>query len=135
MNKKSWRNIFELNQIVQVVGIVIAMSLAWNTVKVAQKNYGLQQQVDKLANEIAILELQNQQLKYNIEYFETDEYLELAAREKFNKKAPGEHVVALSRDDPVDTLEESVVNGSKVKPVYQENLDQWFYFLFGWEPQ
>ena len=131
---KSWRNIFELNQIVQIFGILIAMSLIWNTVKVVQKNYGLQSQVDKLNDEIAILELQNQQLKYDIEYYKTDDYLELAAREKFNKKAPGERVVVLPAKDISDppTAEEQAK--LTPKPQYKENLEQWLYFLFGQEP-
>ena len=131
---KSWKNIFELNQIVQVFGILIAISLIWNTIGVVQKNYGLQAQVDKLEDEIAILELQNQQLKYDIEYFKTDEYLELAAREKFNKKAPGERVVALPENDTPDPLTEEEQAELKAKPQHVENLEQWLYFLFDREP-
>lgn len=131
---KNWRNLFELNQIVQVVGILIAVSLIWNTIGVVQKNYGLQAQVDKLENEIAILELQNQQLKYDIEYYQTDEYLELEAREKFNKKAPGERVVALSDNDLKDPLPEEEQAELIPKPQYEQNLEQWLYFLFGKEP-
>lgn len=131
---KSWRNLFELNQIVQVFGVVIAASLILNTVKVVQKNYGLQTQVDKLTDEIAILELQNQQLKYDIEYYKTDEYLELAAREKFNKKAAGERVVALPKDDLTDPLPPEEQAKLEPRPQYQENLEQWLYFLFGREP-
>ena len=131
---KSWKNIFELNQIVQVFGILIAISLIWNTIGVVQKNYGLQAQVDKLVDEIAILELKNQQLNYDIEYFKTDEYLELAAREKFNKKAPGERVVALPPSDIADPLPEEEQAKLIPKPQYEENLGQWLYFLFGKEP-
>jgi len=131
---KSWRNLFEQNQIVQVFGVVIAVSLIWNTVKVVQKNYGLQAQVDKLSDEISILELQNQQLQYDIGYFKTDEYLELAAREKFNKRADGERVIALPKDDPSDPLPPEEQAKLIPKPQYQENLEQWLYFLFGREP-
>jgi cell division protein FtsB len=128
------KNIFELNQIVQVVGIIVAMSLIYNTVRVVQKNYGLQQQVDRLKDEIAIIELENQQFKYNIEYYKTDAYLELAAREKFNKKAPGERVVALPKIDYPDQIKTEAEQKQELKPQYQSNLDQWLYFLFGREP-
>lgn len=133
--KKNWRQIFELNQIVRIVGIVIALSLVWNTVLVVQKNYGLQAQVDDLKSEIELLELENENLRYSIAYYKTDEFLELAAREQFNQKAPGERVVALPEEDAVYlTPEEKEANQAEPKPQYQENLDQWLYFLFKQEP-
>lgn len=133
--KKNWRQIFELNQIVRIVGIVIALSMVWNTVLVVQKNYGLQAQVDDLKSEIELLELENENLRYSIAYYKTDEFLELAAREQFNQKAPGERVVALPEEDAVYlTPEEKEANQAEPKPQYQENLDQWLYFLFKQEP-
>jgi cell division protein FtsB len=131
---KFLKNLFETNQIVRVVGIVIAMSLVWQTVKVVQRNYSLQQQVDRLHDEVAILELQNQRLKFDIEYFKTDSYLELAARQEFDKRAAGERVLALSQDDAVDLpLPEDRATGPP-KSEYQQNLEQWLYFLFKIEP-
>jgi len=131
---KFLRNLFETNQIVRIVGIVLAMSLIWQTVKVVQRNYSLQQQVDRLRDEVAILELQNQRLKFDIDYFKTDEYLELAARQEFDKRAPGERVLALSQEDAVDQpLPEDRAN-SPTKSKYQQNFEQWLYFLFKIEP-
>lgn len=134
MKKNSWRNIFELNQIVQIVGIVIAAGLILNTVTAVQKNYRLQAQVDELEEEIEILELENQNLTYNIAYYQTDEFLELAAREKFNKKASGERAVALPKEEVTYVSPEERANQAEPKPQHLENLDQWLYFLFGQEP-
>lgn len=132
--RRIFRNLFETNQIVRIVGIVIAASLIWQTVKVVQRNYTLQGQVDRLEDEVAVLELQNQRLKYDIEYYKTDEYLELAARKEFNKRASGERVVALSKDDAIDVpLPEDRID-TLVKPQYQENFEQWLFFLFKIEP-
>lgn len=128
------KNIFETNQIVRIFGIVIAASLVWQTVKVVQRNYTLQQQVDRLSDEVAVLQLQNDQLKFDIEYYKTDEYLELAARKEFNKRGAGERVVALSKDDVSDpSLPEDQAN-TLTKPQYQANLDEWLFFLFKIEP-
>lgn len=132
--RRLFKNLFEVNQIVRIVGIVIAGSLIWQTVKVVQRNYTLQAQVDRLEDEVAVLELQNQRLKYDIEYYKTDEYLELAARKEFNKRASGESVVALSKDDAVDPpLPEDAID-TLPKSQYQENFEQWLYFLFRIEP-
>jgi cell division protein FtsB len=129
MKKSFWRTLFETNQIVQIVGLVIVAFLVWGTVGVVQRNYKLQQQVDRLNDEIAILELENQQLQYNIEYYQTDEYLELSARELFNKKAPGERVIALPKNDP--PAENTTTDPSELQTESQSNFQQWLDFLFG----
>lgn len=134
MPKRSWKSIFETDAVVRTAGVVIAVSLIWQTVGVVEKNYNLQKQVDRLEDEIAILELRNQRLGYDIEYFKTDEFLELAARSKFNKVAPGERMVVLPDKDYPEPVLPGQEQPSEPKPQYQENLDQWLYFLFGREP-
>ena len=129
-----FKDLFETNQIVRVVGIFLAITLIWQTSKVVQKNYSLQLQVNRLNDEVAILELQNQRYKYDIEYLETAEHQELAAREKFNKKAPGERIVALTKRAPADPLLPDEQAKLESKPQYQENFQQWLYFLFNKEP-
>jgi hypothetical protein len=132
--QKFFKNLFETNQIVRIVGIVIALSLIWQTVKVVQRNYSLQQQVDRLRDEVAILELQNQRLKFDIEYFKTDDYLELATRQEFDKRAPDERVLALSQEDVIDQPLPENRATAPAKSRYQQNFEQWLYFLFKIEP-
>ena len=86
------KQIFELNQIVRIVGILVSVTLIYNTVLTVRKNYALEQKVQDLREKIELLELKNKQVELKIAYLKTDEFLELAAREKFNKKASGESV-------------------------------------------
>lgn len=107
--------------------LVLAASLTWNTVKVIQRNFDLQQQVNELTSQIELLKLQNQNAKYEIEYFKTDTFLELAAREKFQKAAPGETVVNLPKDTPIET------GGSTAEELAEDtinNFDAWMQFFF-----
>jgi cell division protein FtsB len=134
MKNFNWKNLFESQPLVQVVGVVIIVSLLWQTAQTVQKNYSLQQQVDKLSDEIAVLQLRNQQLKYRIDYYKTDEYLEVAVRDSLGLRAAGETVLALSQDDPPDPPTLAELAAQQDKPQYEENLDQWFYFLFHREP-
>ncbi|HEX9679448.1 MAG TPA: hypothetical protein VGA08_02400 [Candidatus Saccharimonadales bacterium] len=134
MINRFFKDLFEADQVVRIAGLFLAATLVWQTVKVVQKNYNLQLQVDRLKDEIAILQLQNERYEYDIEYLKTKEYQELAARAKFNKKAAGEHVVALSKKEPIDPLPVEDQARLEPKPQYQENLEQWLYFLLKKEP-
>ena len=125
-----------MQNVLFVLFVVLAVSLAWNTVNVITRNYELQQQVNELETEVQITELENENLKFNIAYYESDEFLELAAREKFSKAKPGERVLLLPKTGDVDLLPEpEKVSSEDQKPQYQENYDQWMYFLFGRQPR
>ena len=113
--------------------LVVAVSLMLNTVKVVQRNYELQQDVDVLADEVALVEVQNQNLKYNIEYYKTDSFLEVEAKRRFNLAEKGEKVILLPKDgdaDP-DELNDTFQEPTDPRPQYQENFEKWMIFLFG----
>jgi len=122
------RRILESAQLSTIVAAIIALSLIWSTVKAVQKNYELQAQVDSLEEEISLLELENENLKLGIDYYKTDTYLELEARQKFNKAARGESVLLLPKDGDGPEAETENQQESESE---RTNLEQWTYFLFG----
>ncbi len=93
--KHSLKHYVSLNDATLVAAMLVALGLAWNTVSAMQRNYRLQQQYDQLKAEVELYGLENQNLRYTIAYQKTDDYLELAARDKFNKANPGETLVYL----------------------------------------
>lgn len=96
-----------------------------------QRNFKLQQQVDLLAQEIAVNELENQTLTLQNKYYKSAEYLELSARERLNKASPGEKVLIL----PPNTVEPAgamrTQNPDDAPITQRSNFAQWMYFLFG----
>ena len=124
---KNIRSKATINNALFAMCLLLALSLVWNTVKVIQKNYALQADVQRLDSEIAVLELQNQNLTYDIEYFKTDEFLELAARRKLNKAGPGESVVFLPKQPAESSV--AAINNVTEQPI--SNFDQWVSFLMG----
>lgn len=136
MARKTVEDIFTLNTLLYVVALLIALSLSWNTARVIERNYALEQEVDSLEEEIAILDLENQNLKFNIEYYKTDDFLEIAAKEKFNKRASGERVAVFEKDEfePTNTaLTYQPDEEPEQAPDYQENFNAWWDFLFNSE--
>lgn len=132
MKLPDFKRIVDVNSIVLVVAVIISFSLIWNTVSVIERNFSLQQKVDDLEEEVAILQLENDNLKLNNEYYKTDDYLDLAAREKFNKVAAGEKVIVLPEFNQTDDGSDS--SSEEVKSPQQNNIDQWLYFLFNRKP-
>lgn len=125
---------FQINDILFIGALFLALGLGWNTVIAMQKNYRLQQKYDYLKAQVELQELQNQNLKYQIAYLKTDDYLELAAREKFNKAFEGEVLVYLpnnavanqaptAKTAPVQTEDAPKVTG------WRGNIQAWWHFL------
>lgn len=129
---------FGINELLLIGALLVALGLGWNTVSAMQHNYKLQQQFSQLESEVELLDLENQNIKYNIEYLKTDSYLELAAREKFNKAAQGETMVNLPNTNDSKTVENSVTTDqlavdNEEGSGWRANLVSWWQFLRGKE--
>lgn len=122
------RKYLTLNNIVLGVALILALSWAWSTIGVLQKNYDLQRQVEQGRLDNEIIEIENQNLALQQAYYKTDEFLELQAREKLNKALPGEHLVVLPRIS--DQASTDMADESLNIPE-QTNFEQWMEFLFG----
>lgn len=96
------------------------------TIQVLNDNYKLQLQVDSANLDNQIMELENQNLRLEQMYYQTDEYQELSARSLLGKSLPGEHVVILPR---VEHATDETTDGKAV--VTKSNFDQWLDFLMG----
>lgn len=115
---------------------VVALLVTWSGVKVVQTNYELDKKISVAKQRNAIASLENENLKLKNAYYESDQFLELAARRQFGKTSPGEKLyivpeeVALAKTvempaGPADTAEKP-----DNKPKYRQNLDAWSSFLF-----
>jgi len=136
MAKNDIKQVFTLNNLLYFLAVALAFFIVWKTIDVVLENYSLQKKVDDLENKVAVLELENERLIFNNEYYKTDSYLELAARDKFNKRAPGERVIYVPYYEP-PVEEQSDVPGDDIiddKSEREKNIEQWLYFLFGKEP-
>lgn len=117
------------------VFIAIALLVTINSVGVIQTNYELQQKLSRIQQENAVNQLENDTLRLRNQYYETDQYLELAARQQFNKAAAGEtallvpNEVALSHAAKPLTLQTPEETAPR-EPQYQQNFEAWMEFFF-----
>ena len=105
------------------LGVFIALYLITSLVQTIRKNYDLRTQVVKLEEEIDLLQIQQQELKYRIEYYQTEAFREKEARAKLGLQLPGESIIILPREQG---------EGPKKapRPTPKSNWQQWRAFLF-----
>ncbi len=124
------KNFFKVEHLAIFAFLFVAASLVWSTIKVIEKNYDLQQEVYSLEDEVELLDLENQNLKLSIAYYKSDGFLELEAREKFNKVAAGEKVLILPKNTSVK-IEDPPEAPNAPEPETKTNFDAWLDFLMG----
>ena len=125
---------------VRVVGLlvfaIVIILISWSGANAIDTNYGLQRQISQLEQQDQVKELANKNLQLQNEYFNTNQYLELAARQNFGLAAPGEtellvpKSVALAHSVDVINIEQQQAVTTKAKqPSYQRNFQAWMDFF------
>ncbi|HET9850145.1 MAG TPA: septum formation initiator family protein [Candidatus Saccharimonadales bacterium] len=120
---------------------VILLAIAWSTAKTIQNNYQLQKQISVLRQQNQVLSLENQNAGLQNQFYQTNQYLDLSARQNLGLAAPGEKVllvpqnVALRYIDPAIVKTQSASaqapdNRSKII----KNVEAWRDFLLGRRP-
>jgi len=139
---KQYQNHPWVNQLkdVRVLGllvfVVIVVLVSYSGVNVIQTNFNLEKQVSKLQQQNQVNQLENNNLKLQNEYYNTDTYAELTARKQFGKAAPGETEVIVPKSvalaHTVDLPDLSQKQAAKVAPAkstYQQNFEAWMNFF------
>ena len=81
----------------QVAFVVIVLLISWSGVKSIQTNYALQKQITGLSQQNDLQKLQNNNLQLSNNYYKSNQYLELSARQNFGLAAAGEKEVVVPK--------------------------------------
>lgn len=127
-------------QDVRVVGLfvfaAIVILVTWSGVGAIEQNYSLQKEVSQLQQQDNLQQLQNNNLSLENQYYNTNEYLELEARQLLGKASPGEKLilvpdsVALAETSSLPNRTNLNSSLSAPKPAYQSNFEDWVDFFF-----
>lgn len=119
------------NNLVIVIAFFVALSWAWGSVNMLQRNFALQREVDAKKRQLTLTELEVNTQRFQQAYYKSDEYKELAVRQRLGLVFSGEKVLIL----PPNSLEATQSDLSlKKKAVFVSqptNVEQWTNFLFG----
>jgi cell division protein FtsB len=119
----------------QVLFVIIVLLISWSGVKAIETNYQLQRQISALKQQTDIQKLKNTNLKLQNEYFNSNQYLELSARQNFGLAAPGEKElivpkdVALAHTVPLPTAKETETSKTTKQSRFEQNYQAWLNFF------
>ncbi len=118
-----------------VIFLVIVLLISWSGVKAIQRNYALQKQISTLTQENQVQQLKNNTVALQNEYYNTNQYLDLSARQNFGLGEPGETEVLIPKNvamaqlakipQPTGTLQTTNQHQSTI----ERNFNAWVDFL------
>src|SRR5665647_2959422 len=76
------KDFFTLNNAVILVAFVIASSWIWGSLQMMQRNFTLQKELDDKSRQLIVAQLDTDNAKLEQRYYLTDEYKELAVRQR-----------------------------------------------------
>ena len=124
-----------MNNAVIAVAAVIAISWAWASVGVVQRNYALQREIDDKLRQKQLVELETQNLAYEQRYYKSSEYLTLEVKKRLGLAEPGEKVLVLPPNSAAAANDEADPAQAAVQQANVDTeptpLQQWANFLFG----
>jgi cell division protein FtsB len=115
----------------QLIFMAIVFLIFWSGAKAIQSNYNLQKQITELKQQNQVSELQNSTIALQNNYYKSNQYLELSARQNFGLAAPGEtelivpSSVALSYTKNVPSSSSSAITNSS----NELNYEAWINFF------
>ena len=118
---------------------LIVLAITWSAAKTVQSNYELQKEISILRQQNEVLKLYNQNTALKNKYLQTDQFLELSARQNFGLAAPGEKVLLVPASVSARYINKSLLpqadksasSGTDDPPKYLKNLEAWRDFLLG----
>jgi len=139
VNSKQARQLVDVRNIGLYIFGLVVLAIAWSGARTVQSNYQLQKQISGLQQQNAVIHLENNNDYLQNQFYQTNEYLELSARQNLGLAAPGEKVllvpknVALSYVDPAlaDSRNTTTVKSIDDRSKYAKNLEAWRDFLLG----
>ena len=119
----------------QIVFVVIVLLVSWSGVKAIQSNYALQKQIATLTAENQVQKLANANLQLQNEYYNSNQYLELSARENLGLGAPGETELLVPTSV---ALKQLIITSPKIttakaighQSTIGKNFQSWIDFIF-----
>ncbi len=133
------KQLVEVRNIVLYIFAIIVLAISWSCVKTVQSNFQLQKKISENQQQNDVLHLQNENIDLQNQYLQTNEYLDLAARENLGLAAPGEKVLLVPSNVAAKYVDTSLAPKNKAASAapadhrsrYTKNLEAWRDFLLG----
>lgn len=126
----------DIRHLLLYIFIIIVLAISWSSLKTIQTNYQLQKKIALLKQQNAVLDLQNQNTALSNQFYNSNEYLDLAAREDLGLAAPGETVLLISKSAALKYVDPNLATqastpSADTRPWVIKNLEAWRDFFLG----
>lgn len=112
--------------------VIVAIVCVLSATSTMQRNYELQKRVDTKKQQLALLELEASLTEIELEYYRTEEYQDLIARQSLGLATSGEKVLILPQySDWVRQKQAEQKEQADTTLTEASNFQQWINFLFG----
>lgn len=121
---------FSRERIIFLVAVFVCLAWTFSAITAMSRNWELEQRLVAKRYERDVLQLEIDALELENQYYASEEYQELAARDKQNKLEEGETMIYLpdNSDYAKHKHEEIIVQETVEEP---SNYEQWLTFIFG----
>ena len=120
------------NNIVVVAGLVLAIGFVVSSLGAMDRNYFLQKKLEDKSRELVLAQLDKTSASLEQRYYKTDEYKELAVRQRLGLGYAGESVLILTDDlAKKDISQDDTIADKTIRPEQTSNFWQWVDFLSG----
>ncbi len=123
------RDVFTFQNVAVVVAIIFCIFFLIGAINATSRNWSLQSKLDNLNLTKQRTKIEVETLKLEQEYYKTDEYQELVAREKLGKMLEGETMVTMRKNSETAIKKDSTrVKNTAIK---RSNVSMWLDLIFG----
>jgi cell division protein FtsB len=137
-NSKRAKQLVDVRNIGLYIFGIVVLAITWSGVKTVQANYELQKKISELNQKNSVLKLENENTDLQNKYLQTDEYLDLSARQNLGLAAPGEKVLIVPKNVAMKNVDSSSISNASStnsstdhRSRYVKNAESWRDFLLG----
>ena len=114
-----------------VLALAIVMCLVWTyqSIGAMSRNWELVERLGSSKKSLELLQIEVETAGLENEYYETDEYKELAARKFAGKQEAGEHMVYLPENSEKAKNKHKITVAEEEEREYS-NFEKWMMYLF-----
>ena len=117
-----------VHNIAAAAALILGLVFTYNAITATTRNWQLEQKLKEAKLQSVKLELEVDTLKLEQNYYKTEEYQEIMAREKQGMMLEGETMVILPENTEAAIKKYSEIDEPSQK---RSNFDEWLDFLFG----
>lgn len=119
-----------LENVVLVVAILMCLTWTYQSIMAMNRNWELTERLSSEQKTLELLKVEVEMAELENEYYQTEEYQELAAR-KLDKKLPGENLVILPENsEAAKNKHKSTTVTIETNTREYSNPEKWLAYLF-----